>query len=253
MRPKLAASSALSVCLMFSGLPGARAQGEPVPTIDTALCPGADRFDVDAIRKENAKKAATRAETIARLASATPLPPGAEIAETRIRVRVPDTAMWPWDTRLTLWKDAAGVWQIATNIIRYNVPPPPPPPPPPPLDEAGNPLWAWEPPPEPAPKPPYLTSALAPEQAEDLDRRLADPCFQAGPDNFSYALPLREWEKHNGPDWICPPDSAFYSAELSLPGEPVRYISHACYLDFASSTFLSFASYLTAQPEAESD
>ncbi|MFN3312199.1 MAG: hypothetical protein ACK46Q_01865 [Hyphomonas sp.] len=253
MKARLWASSALAACLLLTGVPAAAAYADPVVTGDAPLCPGADKFNVDAIRKENAKNAANRAETIARLASATPLPPGAEATETRIRVRVPDTAMWPWDTRLTLWKDTGGIWRIATNTIRYNEPPPPPHPPPPPLDEEGNPLWAWEPAPEPVPKPPYLTSALAPEQAADLDQRLADPCFRSGPDNYSYALPLRQWEKQNGPDWICPPDSAFYSAEVKLPGEPVRYISHACYLDFAPSTFLRFAAYLTTQPPAGAD
>lgn len=236
MKARLRTSSALAACLLMTGAPGAPAHAEPLKIGDALICPGADEFNVDDIRKENAKNAAGRAETIARLASATPLPPGAEAGETLIRVRVPETAMWPWDTRLTLRKDTSDTWRITTNTIRYNVPPPPPHPPPPPLDENGNPLWAWEP---------------APEQAADLDQRLADPCFRSGPDNFSYALPLRNWEKQNGPDWICPPDSAFYSAEVRLPGEPVRYISHACYLDFAPSAFLRFASHLTTQPAAE--
>lgn len=216
-------------------------------------CPGSDEFDVAVIRRENAEKAAERRELIGRLTSVTPLPPGAEEAETRIRVRVPDTAMWPWDTRLTLWKDGDGAWQIATNNIQYNLPPPPPHPPPPPLDEDGNPLYHWEPPPEPVEKPPYLTSALAADQAAELDRRLADPCFRAGPENFSYALVLRKPEKGGNRDWICPPDSAFYSAEVKMPGEATRYLSHACYLDFETSRFLRFTAYLTTTPAGDAE
>ncbi|MFN4023528.1 MAG: hypothetical protein ACK4MQ_01740 [Hyphomonas sp.] len=244
-----AAAGPLAAALLLTSC--AAAPKEP-QAADGALCPAADRFDVAAIRRENAEKAASRAELISGLASVTPLPPGAEAAETRIRVRVPDTAMWPWDTRLTLWKDDGDAWQIATDIIRYNVPPPPPPPPPPPIDEDGNYLWPWEPEPPQPPKPPYLTSALGEEQARELDARLADPCFRSGPDNFSYALPLRRPARGEGPDWICPPDSAFYSAEVRLPGEPVRYLSHSCYVDFAASTFLRFTAYLTPEtPETE--
>lgn len=216
-----------------------------------AACAGSERFDTGKIGQENAERRQERAELIARLASLTPLPPGAENSETLIRVRVPDTAMWPWDTRLTLWKDRADTWQIATNTIRYNLPPPPPHPPPPPLDEDGNPLYHWEPPPEPVDKPPYLTSPLRADLAEALDERLAEPCFRSGPDNFSYMLPRRVPEADGNTDWICPPDSAFYAAELRLPGEPVRYLSHACYLDFAVSQFLTFAAYLAVTPADE--
>ena len=219
---------------------------------DGTLCPGAERFDVAAIREENTEKASERAARISELAAITPLPPGAEAAETRIRMRVPDTAMWPWDTRLTLWKDTGGVWQIATKIVRYGVPPPPPPPPPP-LGEDGLPLPGWVPAaPPPPPEPPYKTSALSAENAAELDQRLSDPCFRSGPDNFSYALPLARKDEHGNKDWICPPDSAYYSSEVSLPGEPVRYLSHSCYVDFATSTFLRFAAYLIpVAPEAE--
>ena len=219
---------------------------------DGTLCPGAERFDVAAIREENTEKASERAARISELAAITPLPPGAEAAETRIRMRVPDTAMWPWDTRLTLWKDTGGVWQIATKIVRYGVAPPPPPPPPP-LGEDGLPLPGWVPAaPPPPPEPPYKTSALSAENAAELDQRLSDPCFRSGPDNFSYALPLARKDEHGNKDWICPPDSAYYSSEVSLPGEPVRYLSHSCYVDFATSTFLRFAAYLIpVAPEAE--
>jgi len=215
---------------------------------DGTLCPGAERFDVAAIREENAEKAGERAARISELAAITPLPPGAEAAETRIRVRVPDTAMWPWDTRLTLWKDTGGTWQIATKIVRYGVPPPPPPPPPP-IGEDGLPLPGWVPEPPPPPEPPYKTSALSVENAAELDQRLSDPCFRSGPDNFSYMLPLRKKTEQGQKEWICPPDSAFYSAEVSIAGEPVRYLSHSCYMDFATSTFLRFAAYLTPETQ----
>lgn len=244
---------ALGLALLLPGCAAPEAVADlagPIAGADLA-CPGSDEFDVAAIRQENAGKAAERKELIERLASATPLPPGAEEAETRIRVRVPDTAMWPWDTRLTVWKDSEGIWQIATNIIRYNLPPPPPHPPPPPLDEDGNPLYRWEPPPEPEEKPPYLMSPLAADQAAELDRRLADPCFRAGPDNFSYALTRRVPGDDGNRDWICPPDSAFYSAEVNLPGEETRYLSHACYLDFETSKFLRFAAYLQTTPDGD--
>ncbi|MBA4228030.1 MAG: hypothetical protein C0456_15510 [Hyphomonas sp.] len=241
----------LAGALVLPGCTSTPAKENGPIAADGTLCPGAERFDVAAIRAENAEKASDRAARISELASITPLPPGAEMAETRIRVRVPDTAMWPWDTRLTLWKDTGGTWQIATKIVRYNVPPPPPPPPPP-LGEDGLPLPDWVPAPPPPPEPPYKTSALSAENAAELDQRLSDPCFRSGPDNFSYALPLAKKDEHGNKDWICPPDSAFYSAEVSIAGEPVRYLSHSCYVDFATSTFLRFAAYLIPiAPEAE--
>lgn len=139
----------LAGALVLPGCTSTPAQeSEPLLAEDT-LCPGAERFDVTAIHKENAENAGERAARISNLASVTPLPPGAEAAQTRIRVRVPDTAMWPWDTRLTLWKDSGDTWQIAIKIVRYNMPPPPPPPPQP-LGEDGLPAGCLNPHPRPS-------------------------------------------------------------------------------------------------------
>lgn len=65
-------------------------------------------------------------------------------------------------------------------------------------------------------------------------------------------LTLRQETEQGQKEWICPPGSAFYSAEVAIAGEPVRYLSHSCYMDFATSSFLRFAAYLIpVTPEAE--
>ncbi len=211
-------------------------------------CPGAERFDVAKIKAKNAEEAAMLTERISEFTSITPLPPGAEEAATRIRVRVPATAMWWLDTRMTLWKDAGETWQIATNNVQTNSPPPPPKPPPPP-GEDGNSSRTDPPTPEP---PPYLASPLDAASAARLDAFLADPCFINGPDNLRYSVPLIEIDAYGREEWICPPDSASYMAEVKQAGLPTRYISHACYMDFAVSELLTAVSYMSAAPpEAE--
>lgn len=209
-------------------------------------CPGAEIFDLEKLAAKIAVDDEARIARIAELVALTPLPHGAEEAETRIRVRVPPTGMWGLDTRVTLWKDDAGVWQIATNNIDTHAPPPPPPPPPAPLGEDGQPLWTYPPPlPEP---PPFLTSALAPGEAAELDAALADPCFLNGPHRLPYAVPLLKKDEYGREDWLCPPDSAWYIAEVKQPGQPLRHISHACYMDFAVSKILTRMAYLSAEP-----
>lgn len=221
----------------------ADAQGQP--------CAGTETFDLEKLAAKNAADAGARTAQIAELALATPLPPGAEEADTRIRVRVPPTGMWGLDTRVTLWKSSDGAWQIATNNIDTHAPPPPPPPPPAPLGEDGQPLWTY--PPAPPPRPAYLTSALSPEEAAGLDAALSDPCFVNGPDRLPYSVPLLKADEYGREDWLCPPDSAWYTAEVKLAGAPVRHISHACYMDFAVSKLLTRMAYMSAAPVAASD
>ena len=103
----------------------------------------------------------------------------------------------------------------------------------------------------PKPKPPYLTSALDAANAAKIEAALADACFKAGPDRLPYDVPLRKKSESGQTSWLCPPDSAFYSAEVQVPGEAPRYISHACYMDFATSQFLSLTAYLDAAPAPE--
>ncbi len=214
---------------------------------DGTLCPAAATYDVDAIRAENAETP-ERAARIAELVSATPLPPGAEDAETRIRVRVPPGGLSGLDTRVTLWKDQGGGWQIATNNVDHRAPPPQPVP----RDENGNVYPGYEYLLEAhKPKPPYLTAALDAANAAKVDAALADACFKAGPDRLPYDVPLRRKSESGQTSWLCPPDSAFYSAEVQVPGEAPRYISHACYMDFATSKFLSLTAYLEAAPAPE--
>lgn len=219
---------------------------------DGTLCPGVATYDVEAIRAQNAETP-ERAARIAELVANTPLPPGAEDAATRIRVRVPPGGLSGLDTRLTLWKGKDDVWQIATNSIDHRAPPSPPPPPAP-RDENGAVLpgyeYLLEPP---KPKPPYLTSALAPASAAKVESALADACFKAGPDRLPYDVPLRRKTESGQTSWLCPPDSVFYSAEVQLPGEAPRYLSHSCYLEFATSQFLSLTAYLEAAPAAAGD
>lgn len=219
------------------------------------LCPGAGTFDVTKIKTANTAEAAERAAWITQYTAITPLPPGAEAAKTRIRVRVPPTGMWGQDSRVTLWKAAGGAWQIATDN-KGPPSPPPPPPPPPPVDANGNRLPGfenWQPSPPPLPPPPYLTSALSPEIAAELDTALADPCFVNGPDSLPYSVPYGQADEHGRDVWLCPPDSATYMAEVKQPGLPTRYISHACYMDFAVSTLLTRMTYLKAAPASASD
>lgn len=214
---------------------------------DGTLCPGAATYDVEAIRVQNAKTP-ERSARIAELVASTPLPPGAEDAATRIRVRVPPGGLSGLDTRVTLWKDQSGVWQIATNNVDHRAPPPQPVP----RDENGNVYPGYEHLVQP-PRPPYLTSPLDAANAAKLDAALADTCFKAGPDRIPYDVPLRQKSESGQTSWLCPPDSAFYSAEVQMPGEAPRYISHACYIDFATSKFLSLTAYLEAAPAPASD
>lgn len=242
------AAPALGLVLLLQGC----ATSPALPQLAGAngeVCAGAETFDLEKLAAKTAAEDATRNARIAELAALTPLPPGAEEAATRIRVRVPPTGMWGLDTRVTLWKGADGAWRIATKNVDTHAPPPPPPPPPAPLGEDGQPLWSY--PPAPPPPPPWLTSALSPKEAADLDAALADPCFVNGPDHLPYALPLLEKDEHGREDWLCPPDSAWYTAEVKLAGEPVRHISQACYTDFALSKLLTRMAYLSATPAPE--
>lgn len=213
-------------------------------------CPGEAQFDVAKIKAKNAAEAATLSARISEVTSITPLPPGAEEADTRIRLRVPATAMWWLDTRVTLWKDDSQTWQIATNNVETNSPPPPPRPPPAPLGEDGKPLWAYPPVPE---RPPYLASPLDAASAARLDTFLADPCFINGPDRLPYSVPLNEIDEYGREEWLCPPDSAYYMAEVKQPGLPTRYISHSCYMDFAVSKLLTAATYMTPTPAPDTE
>jgi hypothetical protein len=233
-------------------LPGCQTRPAPAQLLaaDGTVCAGAGQFDVARIKAANAEDEAKSAAWILEYTAATPLPAGAEEAGTRIRVRVPPTGMWPLDSRVTLWKDAAGTWQVATNNINYGAPPPPPPPPPP-VDAEGNLLpgfEGWTPEPPAPPPPPYLTSALEAGAAAELEAFLADPCFLDGPDRLPYSVPLNEIDEYGREEWLCPPDSAYYMAEVRQPGRPDRYISHACYMDFAVSKLLTRAAYLQASP-----
>ncbi|MCU0730480.1 MAG: hypothetical protein MUE84_02715 [Hyphomonas sp.] len=216
---------------------------------DGTLCPGVATYDVEAIRAQNAGTP-ERAARIAELVADTPLPPGAEVAATRIRVRVPPGGLSGLDTRVTLWKDQSGVWQIATNNRDSHAPPPQPVP----RDENGNVYPGYEYLLEAhKPKPPYLTSPLDAANAAKVEAALADACFSAAPDRIPYDVPLRKKSESGQTSWLCPPDSAFYSAEVQIPGEPPRYISHACYIDFATSKFLSLTAYLEAAPAPAAD
>lgn len=233
-------------------LPGCQTAPAPARLLaaDGTPCGGAETYDVAAIKARNLEKAADEEARIFEYAQLTPLPPGAEDAETRIRVRVPPTGMWRLDTRVTLWKISDGTWQVATNNIDYGAPPPPPSPPPP-VDAEGNLLPGyedWKPEPPPPPKPPYVWSALDPGAGAELDAFLADPCFLNGPDRLPYSVPLNEIDEYGREEWLCPMDSAYYMAEVRQPGQPDRYISHSCYMDFAVSKLLTRAAYLTAAP-----
>lgn len=242
------AVSLLGIALLLPGC-ATPATTRPPQLVDAKgkLCAGAETFDLEKLAARIAVDVDARTARIAELTAITPLPPGAEDAETRIRVRVPPTAMWGLDTRVTLWKSADGDWQIATKNVNTHAPPPPPAP----LGEDGQPLWTY--PPAPPPPPPYLTSALSQEEAAGLDAALADPCFIDGPDHLPYAVPLLKTDEHGREDWLCPPDSAWYTAEVKLSGEPVRYISHACYMDFAVSKLLTRMAYMSATPEPPVD
>lgn len=246
---------ALAAALLLPGCQtGAPAQ--PAAQLLTAggtPCPGAETFDVAKINAKMAPRAAETEAHILEYTAITPLPPGAEEAETRLRVRVPPTGMWPQDNRVTIWKDAGGVWQIASKNIGPPSPPPPPPPPPP-RDADGNILPGYVPPPPPPPPPPYITSALSAENAATLDAFLADPCFINGPDNLPYSVPLNEIDEYGREEWLCPLDSAYYMAEVKQVGLPARYISHACYMDFAVSKLLTAAAYMSPEiPEADEE
>ena len=245
--PVLSAALVLSGCQTQAG--PAAVSSVPL-TADGSVCPGWETYNGAAIIAKNDAEAAERAAWIQKYTADTPLPPGADEAETRIRVRVPPTGMWALDTRVTLWKDAAGTWQVATNNIDYRAPPPPPPPPPP-IDANGNLLPGyedWVPEPPPPPPPPYSTSALDPAKAAEVDAILADPCFTQGPDSLPYSVPLNEIDEYGREEWLCPMDSAYYMAEVKQAGLPARYISHSCYMDFAVSNLLTLTAYLNASP-----
>ncbi|MEZ6012489.1 MAG: hypothetical protein R3C08_11530 [Hyphomonas sp.] len=245
--PVLSAALVLSGCQTQVG--PAAASSVPL-TADGSPCPGWETYNGAAIIAKNDTEAAERAAWIGKYTADTPLPPGADEAETRIRVRVPPTGMWALDTRVTLWKDTAGTWQVATNNIDYRAPPPPPPPPPP-IDEKGNLLPGyedWVPEPPARPPPPYSTSALDPAKAAEVDAILADPCFVQGPDSLPYSVPLNEIDEYGREEWLCPMDSAYYMAEVKQAGLPARYISHSCYMDFAVSKLLTLTAYLSTTP-----
>lgn len=244
-----AAAPVLTVALLLPGC-------QTVPrtprllAVDGALCPGAETYDAGKINAKMVPQADAIIAHITEYTAITPLPPGARDAETRVRVRVPPTGMWALDTRVTLWKDAGGTWQIATDNKDYRAPPPPPPPPPP-IDADGNLLPGfedWQPPPAPTPSPPYLTSALNADDAARLDAFLADPCFIDGPDNLPYSVPFNAIDEYGREEWLCPPDSTAYMAEVRQPGLPARYISHSCYMDFAVSKLLTAAAYMPVTP-----
>lgn len=231
-------------CVLYLGSCASGPEG-PLAA-DGTLCPGVATYDAEAIRAENAETP-ERAARIAELVSATPLPAGAEAAATRIRVRVPPGGLSGLDTRVTLWKDEGAAWQIATNNIDHRAPPPQPVP----RDENGKVYPGYEY--LLKPKPPYLNSPLDAASAAKVDAALADACFKAGPDHLPYAVPLRRKSESGQTSRLCPPDSAFYAAELQVPGEAPRYISHACYMDFATSQFLSLTAYLDASPAPDAE
>lgn len=254
---RLLAQLTLSVSLLLPGCATASGAGSPPRLVDAngQLCPGAEKFDVARIKEKNAAEAAEREAWIFEYTLETPLPPGADEAETRIRVRVPPTGMWALDTRVTLWKSADGAWQIATNNIDYRAPPPPPPPPPP-VDAEGNLLPGfedWTPEPPPPPRPPYITSALDTDKATTLETILADPCFINGPDSLPYSVPMNEIDEYDREEWLCPMDSAYYMAEVKQAGMPTRYISHSCYMDFAVSKLLTAAAYMSPSTNSETE
>ncbi|MBY9066049.1 hypothetical protein K1X12_04015 [Hyphomonas sp. WL0036] len=253
---RLLAQLTLSAALLLPGCATAPGAASSPRLVDAngQLCPGAEKFDVAKIKEKNAADAAQRETWILEQTLLTPLPPGAEEAETRIRVRVPPTGMWALDTRVTLWKSTDGVWQVATNNIDYRAPPPPPPPPP--VDAEGNLLPGfedWPPEPPPPPRPPYITSALDAGKAAALETILTDPCFLNGPDSLPYSVPTNGLDEYGRKEWLCPMDSAYYMAEVKQAGLSPRYISHSCYMDFAVSKLLTVAAYMnpSANPETK--
>lgn len=254
---RLLAQLALSAALVLPGCITPQGAGSSPRLVDAegSLCPGAEEFDVARIKAKMEESAAERQAQIQEYTAITPLPPGAEEAETRIRVRVPPTGMWALDTRVTLWKSADGAWQIATNNIDYRAPPPPPPPPPP-VDADGNLLPGfedWTPQPPPSPPPPYITSPLDEGSVATLETILADPCFINGPDSLPYSVPLNEIDAYGREEWLCPLDSAYYMAEVKQAGLPARYISHSCYMDFAVSKLLTATAYMSPSTAPETE
>jgi hypothetical protein len=243
----------LSASLILSGCQTPAPEAPLLRAADGSVCPGWEDYDGAALIASSEEETDERADWIAEYTSITPLPPGAEEAATRIRVRVPPTGMWSLDTRVTLWKDAGGNWQIATDNKDTRPLPPPPPPPPPPVDESGNLLpgfEGWAPPPPEPPPPPYLSSPLDTVSAAKLSAALADPCFRLGPDSLPREVPMRMPPGTPPPAWICPPDSAYYMAEVKQAGLPTRYVDQACYMDFAVSKFLTLTAYLSTSPAA---
>lgn len=220
----------------------------PVPPLlvapDGSICPGTEEFDAAQIGLEMAPDAATRAARIAEYTSVTPLPPAADAASTRIRVRVPATGMHRLDTMLTLWRTDTGAWHAANGSKDYGAPPPLPVPI---YNEQGEIIGADYPEP-----PAYVEGPIDPERGTKLDAFLADPCFIHGPDSLPYEVPVRTPGAPPHPYWTCPPDSAAYMAELVQAGQPARYLSQSCYMDFAVSGFLTLAAYsypMTDNPE----
>lgn len=203
---------ALALSILLPGCQTGTGALAPVTLVDEAgaPCPGAGTYDAARIIAMSDERAQARADYAATYYKDVIVPPEAESAATRIRVRVPATGMHPADTRLVLWKEEGGTWQVADSSKNHAAPPPMPKPV---FNEAGEIIGAEFP-----EEVPYVAGAMNEERAAQLDALLASKCFREGPDSLPYEAPLRAPAGAPNPFVTCPPDAAGYAAELVQPG-----------------------------------
>lgn len=130
-----------------------------------------------------------------------------------------------YSTATTLWKTADGVWMVSRVDHAEGMPPAPPPPPPPglydkPGAEEGVSMVQFKQPADTSYR--ETRGKLLPDQAAELDRILADPCFTLELAGLN-AQPQRDGR----PPIPCPADYAGSTLEVTLDGRR-RYVGTEC-------------------------
>jgi hypothetical protein len=214
------------VALLAAALTGVQAKAaDPgrlrIPTkAELELCPKLAPVDWKTVRRrvekaDLASPAAPAADPLAehrRIRGPRPLPDlgRAEIV-LDVAIGPGETQEYPTSTSSFVWKEPGGAWQL-NRVDQTSAPPSPLPP-----------GWgvamdaAWNE----AAQRPLTEGPLGADQAQALDRLLADPCFAAQPDVMPWDLPMK-----HGPDEVC---SGLIGGTVRMrTSAGVRYLSDPC-------------------------
>jgi hypothetical protein len=182
----------VTVVALLAGAPAAarEREGQRVPTArELRQCPHLARADWRRVSRDLARRqrdnpggpAYDPNEEHRRIRGPWPLPDlgRAEIV-IDIAIGSGETQEFPTSTSSFVWREPGGAWQV--DRIDYVFASPPPPPPGSPPMSAEDLARSMR---------PATRGPLSREQAEAIDRVLADPCFAIQPDVTPFELPLR--------------------------------------------------------------